>query len=72
LKGFYFQASDDIILTGDKTKVKAQTVAHASKKLGLEVNKEKIKYMMISHHQTARKNDESIKIANKSIGVQIY
>jgi hypothetical protein len=37
----------------------------ASKEVGLEVNAEKSKYMLLSHHQNAGQN-HNIKIANKS------
>jgi hypothetical protein len=33
-----------------------ETLIDASKEVGLEVNVEKTKYMLLSHHQNARKN----------------
>jgi hypothetical protein len=37
----------------------------ASKEIGLEVNSEKTKYMLMSHHQTAGQSNYE-KVANKS------
>jgi hypothetical protein len=41
-----------------------ETLIDASKELGLEVNTEKTKYMLLSHHQNAGQS-YGIKIANK-------
>jgi hypothetical protein len=43
---------------------KERALIDASKETGLEINTEKLS-MLISHHQTARKN-HNIKIANRS------
>jgi hypothetical protein len=42
-----------------------QTLIDASKEVGLEVNGERTKYMLLSRHQNARQ-DHDIKIANRS------
>jgi hypothetical protein len=41
-----------------------KTLIDASKEVGLEVNAEKTKYMLLSHHQTAGQNHD-IKIAHR-------
>jgi hypothetical protein len=41
-----------------------QALIDANKEVGLEVNTEKIKYMLLSHHQNAEQN-HVIKIANR-------
>jgi hypothetical protein len=46
-------------------KKNAQTLIEASKEVGLEVNTEKTKYMLMSRHQNAGTNHD-IKIANRS------
>jgi hypothetical protein len=43
----------------------AETLIDASKGVGLEINIEKTKYMLLSHHQNADQNWD-IKIANRS------
>jgi hypothetical protein len=40
-----------------------QTLTDASKEVGLEVNTEKIKYMLLSHHQNAGQSHD-MKIGN--------
>jgi hypothetical protein len=45
-------------------KKNTQTLIDASKQVGLEVNTEKTKYMLLSHHQNAGKIHD-IKIANR-------
>jgi hypothetical protein len=42
-----------------------ETSTEASKAVGLEVNAEKTKYMLLSHHQNAEQNHD-LKIANRS------
>jgi hypothetical protein len=42
-----------------------QTLIDASKEVGLEINVEKTKYMLLSHHHNAGQNRD-IKIANRS------
>jgi hypothetical protein len=49
----------------DTIKKNMETSIDASKKVGLEVNTEKIKYMLLSRHQNGGKNYD-IKIANRS------
>jgi hypothetical protein len=39
----------------DTIKKNTQTLIDASKEVGLEVNTEKTKYMLVSHHQNARR-----------------
>jgi hypothetical protein len=41
-----------------------QTLIDAGKEVGLEVNTEKTKYMLLSHHQNARQNHD-IKLDNR-------
>jgi hypothetical protein len=59
---------DDVNLLGDNTdtiKKNTETLIGASKEVGLEINIEKTKYMLISCHQNVGQNRD-IKIANKS------
>jgi hypothetical protein len=59
--------ADDVNLLGDDTaivKKNTETLIDASKEVGLEVNTEKTKYMLLSRHQNARQNDD-IKIADR-------
>jgi hypothetical protein len=58
---------DDVNLLGDNIdtiKKHMETLIDASKEVGLEVNAEKIKYMLLSHHQNTLQNYD-IKIANR-------
>jgi adenine-specific DNA methylase len=58
--------ADDVNLLDDNTdttKKNTQTLIDASKEVGLEVNTEKTKYMLLSRHQNAGQNP-NIKIAN--------
>jgi hypothetical protein len=48
----------------DTIKKNRETLIDASKEVGLEVNGEKSKYMLLSHHQNAGQN-HAIKIANR-------
>jgi hypothetical protein len=60
--------ADDVNLQGDNiniTKKSIDTLIDASKEVGLEVNTEKTKYMLLSRHQNAGQN-HYIKIANRS------
>jgi hypothetical protein len=53
--------ADDVNLLGDNIdtiKKNTQTLSDASKEVGLEVNTEKTKYMLLSYHQTAEQNHE--------------
>jgi hypothetical protein len=59
--------ADDINLLGNNIvsiKKKKESPVDASRKIGLEINTEKTKYMLISHHQNAGHN-YNIKIANR-------
>jgi hypothetical protein len=59
---------DDVNILGDSIdtiKKNSETFIDASKAVGLQVNTEKAKYILLSHHQNAGKNHD-IKIANKS------
>jgi hypothetical protein len=47
----------------DSVKKNVEILIDASKEVGLEVNTEKIKYMLLSHNQTAGQNHD-IMIAN--------
>jgi hypothetical protein len=55
----------DVNLLGDNTKKNRETLTDDSKEVGLEINVEKTKYMLLSHHQNAGQNHD-IKIANRS------
>jgi hypothetical protein len=60
--------ADDVNLLGDNIDTNnknTQTVIDASKEVGLEVNVEKTKYMLVSQDQNAGQNRE-IKIGNRS------
>jgi hypothetical protein len=48
----------------DTIKKNTQTLTEASKEVGLEVNVEKPKHMLLSHHQNAGQNHD-IKMANR-------
>jgi hypothetical protein len=52
---------DDI----DTIKKNTETIIDASKEVGLEINVEKTKYMLLSRHQNVGRNQD-IKIANRS------
>jgi hypothetical protein len=59
---------DDMNLLGDNLgsmKKNTENLIGASKEVGLEVDTEKTKYMLLSRHQNAGQNYD-IKIANKS------
>jgi hypothetical protein len=59
--------ADDVNLLGNNIrtiKKNTKTLIGASKEVGLEVNTEKTKYMLLSHHQNAGQNHD-IKIANR-------
>jgi hypothetical protein len=59
--------ADDINLLVDNVDTKnkyTETLKDASKEVGLEVNTEKPKYMLLSHHHNAKKN-QHIKTANR-------
>jgi hypothetical protein len=60
--------ADDVNLLGDNIATinkSTQTLIDASKEVGLEVNVEKTKYMLVSRDQNAGQNRE-IKIGNRS------
>jgi hypothetical protein len=60
--------ADDVNLLGDNTdtiKKNTETLIDASKEVGLEINIEKTKYMLLSRHQNVGRNQD-IKIANRS------
>jgi hypothetical protein len=49
----------------DTIKGNTETLNYASKEVGLEINVEKTKYMLLVHHQNAGQNHD-IKLANRS------
>jgi hypothetical protein len=52
---------DDVNLLGDNidtVKKSTKTLIDVSKEVGLEINIEKIKYMLLSHHQIIGQNRE--------------
>jgi hypothetical protein len=57
--------ADDVNLLGDNIDTIKKTNFDASKEIGLEVKIEKTNYILLSHHQNARKN-YNIKTANRS------
>jgi hypothetical protein len=60
--------ADDVNLLGDNTgtsKKTTETLIDASKEVGLEINVEKTKYMLLSHNQKSGQS-RGIKIANRS------
>jgi hypothetical protein len=58
--------ADDVNLLGDNIDTKnTETVNDATKEVGLEVNAEKTKYMLLPRHQNAGQN-QVIKITNRS------
>jgi hypothetical protein len=62
--------ADDVNLLGDNIdaiKKNMGTLIDASKEVGLEINVEKIKYMLLSRHQNVGRNRDII-LANRSFG----
>jgi sorting nexin-29 len=60
--------ADDVNLLGDSvntTKEYSETLSEASRYIGLEINAEKKKYMIMSRHPNSRQN-QNIRIANES------
>jgi hypothetical protein len=60
--------ADDVNLLGDSIdtiKKNTETLIDSSKEVDLEINVEKTKYMLVSHHQNAGQNRD-IKITNRS------
>jgi hypothetical protein len=58
--------ADDVNLLGDSIntiKKKSETVLEASRDIGLEINAEKTKYMIMSRHQNSEQS-QNIRIAN--------
>jgi hypothetical protein len=47
--------------------MKTETLIDASNEVGLEINIEKTKYILLSHHQNAGQNWD-IKLANRPFG----
>jgi hypothetical protein len=60
--------ADDVNLVGDSVntiKEDSETLLEASRDIGLEINAEKTKYMIMSHHLNSRQN-QNIRIGNES------
>jgi hypothetical protein len=60
--------ADDVNLMGDNIdtiKKATESLTDASKEIGLEINVEKTKYMLLSRHQNVGQNRD-IKIVNRS------
>jgi hypothetical protein len=69
LNGTYqlLACADDVNLLGDNIHTmekNTETLIDGSKEVGLEINIEKTKYMLLSHHQNAGQNQD-INIANR-------
>jgi hypothetical protein len=63
--------TDDVNLLGDNIdtiRKNTETLINASKEVGLEVNVEETKYMLLSRHQSVGQN-RNIKIANRSLKI---
>jgi hypothetical protein len=61
--------ADDIDIVGEKIdiiKKNTETLSDATKEVGLEVNPEETKYMLMSHYQKAGQK-HSMKIVNRSL-----
>jgi hypothetical protein len=61
--------ADDVNLLGDNIdtiKKNIETLTDASKEVGVEVNAEKTKYMLLSSHQNAGQNHDIKYDSNKS------
>jgi hypothetical protein len=61
--------ADDVNLLGaniDTIKKNTETLIDVSKEVGLEINVEKIKYMLVSRHQNVGRSRD-IKITNRSL-----
>jgi len=61
--------ADDVNLLGDTVntiKDNSETLLEASTDIGLEINVEKTKYMIMSHHPISGQN-QNIRIANESL-----
>jgi hypothetical protein len=62
--------ADDVNLLGDNIDTinkNMETLIDASKEVGLGINVDKTKYMLLSHHQKVGQNWD-LKIANRSFG----
>jgi hypothetical protein len=60
--------ADDVNLLGDSVntiKENSETLSEASRDIGLEINAEKTKYMIMSRYPNSRQN-QNIRIANES------
>jgi general stress protein 26 len=53
-------------------KKNTETLIDASKEVGLEVNTEKTKYMLLSHHQNAGQNHDKNMMNMKNIKENFY
>jgi hypothetical protein len=54
------------------TRKNMETLIYATKKVGLEINVEKTRYMLLSRHQNVGRNRDDVEIANRSFEKMSY
>jgi hypothetical protein len=69
----FYRSCDDVNLLGDNIntmKKNMETLINASKEVGLEVNTEKTKYMLLSRYQNAGQNHD-MKIFDRELSLTV-